>query len=144
MAKASETPLITEYEREQIDAANASGKTPAVFVHGLWLLPSSWDRWRAVFEEVGFTTLSPGWPDDPNTVDEANRPPRRVRAQDRRPGRAALPGRDRRAEEEAGRASATRSAACSRRSSPGAACRPRRWRSIPRRSAACCRCRSRR
>jgi len=75
MAKTSETPLITDYEREEIDAANASGKTPAVFVHGLWLLPSSWDRWRAVFDEVGFTTLSPGWPDDPNTVDEANRHP---------------------------------------------------------------------
>jgi non-heme chloroperoxidase len=75
MANASETPLITDYEREQIDAANASGKTPAVFVHGLWLLPSSWDRWRAVFEEAGYTTLSPGWPDDPNTVDEANRHP---------------------------------------------------------------------
>jgi non-heme chloroperoxidase len=75
MAKVSESPRITDYEREQIKEANASGKTPAVFVHGLWLLPSSWDRWRAVFEEVGFTTLSPGWPDDPNTVDEANRHP---------------------------------------------------------------------
>src|SRR4051812_44273972 len=72
MAKASENLLITDDEREQIKAANASGKTPAVFVHGLWLLPSSWDRWRAVFEEAGFTTVSPGWPDDPNTVDEAN------------------------------------------------------------------------
>ena len=38
---------ITEHENEQIKAANASGKTPIVFVHGLWLLPSSWDRWRA-------------------------------------------------------------------------------------------------
>ena len=75
MAKKSGSALITDYEREQIKAANASGKTPAVFVHGLWLLPSSWDRWRAVFEEAGFTTLSPGWPDDPNTVDEANRRP---------------------------------------------------------------------
>jgi non-heme chloroperoxidase len=46
-----------------------------VFVHGLWLLPSSWDRWRAVFEEAGFTTLSPGWPDDPNTVEEAKQHP---------------------------------------------------------------------
>ena len=72
MAKSSQSAVITDYEREQIKAANASGRTPAVFVHGLWLLPSSWDRWRAVFEEAGFTTLSPGWPDDPNTVDEAN------------------------------------------------------------------------
>ncbi len=46
-----------------------------VFVHGLWLLPSSWDRWRTVFEAAGYATLSPGWPDDPNTVEEANRHP---------------------------------------------------------------------
>jgi non-heme chloroperoxidase len=66
---------ISEYESEQISAANASGHRPVVFVHGLWLLPSSWDRWRTVFETAGFATLSPGWPDDPNTVDEANRHP---------------------------------------------------------------------
>jgi non-heme chloroperoxidase len=67
--------VITDHENRQIKAANASGKTPIVFVHGLWLLPSSWDRWRAVFEEAGFTTLSPGWPDDPNTVEEAKQHP---------------------------------------------------------------------
>jgi non-heme chloroperoxidase len=67
--------VITDHENQQIKAANASGKTPIVFVHGLWLLPSSWDRWRAVFEEAGFTTLSPGWPDDPNTVEEAKQHP---------------------------------------------------------------------
>jgi non-heme chloroperoxidase len=66
---------ITDYEKAQIDEANASGLTPVVFVHGLWLLPSSWDRWRTVFEDSGYTTLAPGWPDDPNTVDEANRHP---------------------------------------------------------------------
>jgi len=67
---------ITEHEQEQISAANASGKTPVVFVHGLWLLPSSWDRWRTVFEEAGYSTLAPGWPDDPETVAEANRNPK--------------------------------------------------------------------
>ena len=66
---------ITEHETEQIEEANASGKTPIVFVHGLWLLPSSWDRWCGVFEEAGFTTLAPGWPDDPNTVEEAHQHP---------------------------------------------------------------------
>jgi pimeloyl-ACP methyl ester carboxylesterase len=66
---------ITEYETEQIDRANASGKTPVAFIHGLWLLPTSWDRWRTVFEAAGYTTLSPGWPDDPNSVEEANRHP---------------------------------------------------------------------
>jgi non-heme chloroperoxidase len=60
---------------EQIERVNASGLTTVVFVHGLWLLPSSWDRWATVFEEAGFTALTPGWPDDPDTVAEANAHP---------------------------------------------------------------------
>jgi len=66
---------ITEHEEQQIEQANASGRTPVVFVHGLWLLPSSWDRWAAVFEEAGYTALTPGWPDDPETVHEAREHP---------------------------------------------------------------------
>ena len=60
---------------EQLERANASGLQPIVFIHGLWLLPSSWDRWATVFEEAGYTTVSPGWPDDPDTVEEANAHP---------------------------------------------------------------------
>ena len=66
---------ITKRETQEIEDANASGRTPVVFVHGLWLLPSSWDRWRAVFEDAGYATVSPGWPDDPETVAEANNNP---------------------------------------------------------------------
>jgi non-heme chloroperoxidase len=66
---------LTEHETQQVDTANASGQTPVVFVHGLWLLPSSWDRWRSVFEDAGYATLAPGWPDDPETVAEANADP---------------------------------------------------------------------
>ena len=40
---------VTDHETEQIERANASGKTPVVFIHGLWMLPSSWERWAAVF-----------------------------------------------------------------------------------------------
>jgi non-heme chloroperoxidase len=47
-----------------------------VFVHGLWLLPSSWDRWRALFSDAGYATLAPGWPDDPETVAEAKASPK--------------------------------------------------------------------
>jgi pimeloyl-ACP methyl ester carboxylesterase len=67
--------VITHREQEQIDQANASRRKPVVFVHGLWLLPSSWDRWRSLFEEAGFATLAPGWPDDPDTVEEARAHP---------------------------------------------------------------------
>jgi hypothetical protein len=62
---------ITQHELEQCQRANAAGRQPVVFVHGLWLLPSSWDRWAALFEENGFAALEPGWPDDPDTVEEA-------------------------------------------------------------------------
>jgi non-heme chloroperoxidase len=66
---------ITSHEQEQVSAANASGLTPVVFVHGLWLLPSSWDRWQEVFKAAGYATLAPGWPDDPETVADANAHP---------------------------------------------------------------------
>ncbi|MDP5317043.1 alpha/beta hydrolase [Streptomyces poriferorum] len=58
-----------------IERANASGRTPVVFIHGLWLLPSSWDRWVSLFETAGYAPLSPGWPDDPDTVEEATAHP---------------------------------------------------------------------
>ena len=60
---------------EQIVLANESGRRPVVFIHGLWLLPSSWDRWSAVFDAAGYAPVSPGWPDDPETVAEANANP---------------------------------------------------------------------
>jgi non-heme chloroperoxidase len=66
---------VTASETEQVQRANESGLQPVVFIHGLWLLPSSWDRWAAVFEEAGYTAVSPGWPDDPDTVEEANANP---------------------------------------------------------------------
>ena len=66
---------ITAHETQEVGAANASGRTPVVFIHGLWLLPSSWDRWAEVFAEAGFAPLTPGWPDDPETVAEANANP---------------------------------------------------------------------
>jgi non-heme chloroperoxidase len=62
---------IIEHEAEQVRRANATERQPVVFIHGLWLLPSSWDRWATVFEAAGYTALTPGWPDDPETVGEA-------------------------------------------------------------------------
>jgi pimeloyl-ACP methyl ester carboxylesterase len=60
---------------EQVGRANDSGHVPVVFIHGLWLLPSSWDRWAVMFAEAGYAPVSPGWPDDPDTVAEANADP---------------------------------------------------------------------
>src|SRR5437868_3009785 len=74
-AATAEPRAITEHEAKQIARANASTSTPVVFVHGLWLLPSSWDRWAALFEEAGYVALTPGWPDDPDTVAEAKAHP---------------------------------------------------------------------
>ena len=66
---------MTEHEAEQVERANTSGRTPVVFVHGLWLLPSSWDRWVGLFEEAGYAPVTPGWPDDPETVADAKARP---------------------------------------------------------------------
>lgn len=69
---------ITSEEDQQIQAANRSGNQPVVFIHGLWLLPSSWGRWTKYFEDGGYASLVPGWPDDPQTVTEANAHPEQL------------------------------------------------------------------
>jgi non-heme chloroperoxidase len=66
---------LSAHEQSEIDRANASGRQPVAFVHGLWLLSSSWDRWRRLFEEAGYATIAPGWPDDPETITEARENP---------------------------------------------------------------------
>ncbi|WP_430645107.1 alpha/beta hydrolase [Agromyces sp. GXS1127] len=70
-----ERPTLAGWEQDEIERANASDRTPVVFVHGLWLLSSSWAPWREFFEDNGFVTLAPGWPDDPATVAEAREHP---------------------------------------------------------------------
>jgi non-heme chloroperoxidase len=69
------TASTSEREKQEILAANASGNTPVVFVHGLWLLPSSWANWADVFKQAGYAPLTPDWPDDPATVEEARANP---------------------------------------------------------------------
>src|SRR5262245_36279354 len=66
---------ISGHEAQQIERANATGLQPVIFVHGLWLLPSSWERWVEFFEGAGYVALAPGWPDDPGTVEAAKRDP---------------------------------------------------------------------
>jgi non-heme chloroperoxidase len=69
------TASISDRENREIEAANASGNTPVVFVHGLWLLPSSWANWAGIFEQEGYASLTPDWPGDPETVAEARANP---------------------------------------------------------------------
>jgi non-heme chloroperoxidase len=66
---------MTQRETQQTEQANASGRTPVVFIHGLWLLPSSWDNWAQLFEEAGYAAVTPSWPDDPETIEEARANP---------------------------------------------------------------------
>ena len=66
---------ISEREKRQIEAAKASRNTPVVFIHGLWLLPSSWANWVDFFTQAGYAPLTPDWPDDPETVEQARANP---------------------------------------------------------------------
>jgi non-heme chloroperoxidase len=64
-------PNAADRAAEQVAKADASGKRPVLFVHGLWLLPSSWENWATLFEDSGFAPILAAWPDDPLTVEEA-------------------------------------------------------------------------
>jgi pimeloyl-ACP methyl ester carboxylesterase len=66
---------ISERENREIEAANASGDTPVVFIHGLWLLPGSWASRADFFKQAGYAPLAPDWPDDPQTVEQARANP---------------------------------------------------------------------
>jgi pimeloyl-ACP methyl ester carboxylesterase len=66
---------ISDRESQQVEQANSSGRTPIVLIHGLWLLPSSWNNWVQYFDAEGYAALTPDWPDDPETVEEARRNP---------------------------------------------------------------------
>src|SRR5205807_1761041 len=69
------TGAVSRATSSPIERGNATDRTPVVFVHGLWLLPSSWNRWAELFEEAGYPAVTPGWPDDPATVEEAKAHP---------------------------------------------------------------------
>ena len=75
MTETTLSSTITDAERAQIERANKTTATPVVFIHGLWLLPSSWDNWAELFEEAGYVALTPDWPDDPGSVEVARAEP---------------------------------------------------------------------
>jgi pimeloyl-ACP methyl ester carboxylesterase len=52
--------------------------TPVLFIHGLWLHASSWNAWMDLFRDGGYEPLAPGWPGDPNTVQEARENPENI------------------------------------------------------------------
>lgn len=66
---------ISEREGNEVEAANKSGATPVVLIHGLWVLPSSWANWAEFFKKAGYAPLTPDWPDDPETVEQARANP---------------------------------------------------------------------
>ena len=135
--------VISERETQQIEAAKASGRAPVVSIHGLWLLPSSWANWVQPFEEAGYAALTPGWPDDPETVEEARANPdvfaKKTLGQIADHTAEVIGKLDR-----SRRSWAIRPADWLPKWSPTAVCRQPRWRSLPGHSAACCRFRSRR
>lgn len=85
------TDTTTAHETAQLERANTSGLMPVVFVHGLWLLPSSWDRWATLFEQAGYLALTPEWPDDARMAAGASAHPEVFACKSNRPG--PLPGR---------------------------------------------------
>jgi pimeloyl-ACP methyl ester carboxylesterase len=56
-------------------------RTPVLFIHGLWLHPSSWDPWVDLFTEEGYAPVAPGWPGVPDTVELAREYPERIAGQ---------------------------------------------------------------
>ena len=50
-------------------------RRPVLFIHGLWLRTSSWQPWQDLFAQRGYHPSAPGWPGEPDTVQEARSNP---------------------------------------------------------------------
>jgi pimeloyl-ACP methyl ester carboxylesterase len=46
-----------------------------LLIHGAWLTPASWDRFRARYEAQGYTTLAPPWPFEDRRIEDLRRSP---------------------------------------------------------------------
>jgi pimeloyl-ACP methyl ester carboxylesterase len=55
-----------------------SNASPVIFIHGLWLHSSSWEPWLELFASEGYRSLAPGWPGDPDTVQESRENPESI------------------------------------------------------------------
>ena len=51
---------------------------PVVFVHGLWIHSSSWQRWLDLYRAAGYAPIAPGWPGDGPTVQQTRENPAAV------------------------------------------------------------------
>lgn len=51
---------------------------PVIFIHGLWLHATSWNPWIELFEHEGYAASAPGWPGDPDTVEDARDNPESI------------------------------------------------------------------
>lgn len=56
----------------------ASKSNAVLFIHGLWLHPTSWSAWQEAFDHAGYETAAPGWPGDQDTVELARANPESV------------------------------------------------------------------
>ena len=55
-----------------------ASRTPVVFIHGLWLHATSWNRWLDLYRDAGYRPIAPGWPGEPDTVHAARENPNLV------------------------------------------------------------------
>ena len=63
----------------------SAARQPVLFIHGLWLLASSWDRWIELFEREGFEAHAPEWPEDPHIKNVADHYEKIARSLGRKP-----------------------------------------------------------
>ena len=52
-----------------------ASRRPVVFIHGLWLHATSWNRWLELYRDAGYEPIAPGWPGEPGTVRAARENP---------------------------------------------------------------------
>lgn len=54
---------------------NTNTKRTVVLIHGAWMIPASWDRFRERFEGAGYEVLTPPWPYLDGPIEEFRKKP---------------------------------------------------------------------
>lgn len=63
LALAACTSVLPNEDRiaPKVSAVKVDAKE-VMFIHGMFVTPSSWDQWRPMFEKAGYTVTAPAWP----------------------------------------------------------------------------------
>ena len=64
--------VLEEQGTRELSYLPVAASSTVVFIHGMYLTPLVWQEWESLFQDSGFNTYSPAWPQHDLSVAEQN------------------------------------------------------------------------